>query len=614
MSPAAGAPDDGTARRAAAARGIGTTYGGAATGFRVWAPHASHVELDLANRRVACAPEADGYFGVEVAGVAPGTAYRFSLDGSEPLPDPASRRQPDGVHGASAVVDPAFAWTDAPWTPPSLHDLVLYELHVGTFTPDGTFDAVVPRLASLRELGVTAIELMPVAAFPGRRNWGYDGVFPSAVQESYGGPDGLRRLVDAAHAGGLAVHLDVVYNHLGPEGSVLARYGPYFTDRHLTPWGRAINFDGPGSDEVRAFFIASALMYVREFHVDGLRLDAVHAIHDGSARPFLTELADAVRTASPAVLVVAESNLNDPRVIRPQDVGGLGLDAQWSDDLHHALHVALTGERSGYYADFAGVDDVARALRDGFVYTGQRSAFRGRRHGAPVTDRPPAQLVVASQNHDQVGNRANGDRIATLVPPAALTVAAATVVLAPYTPLLFMGEEYGESAPFLYFTDHGDASLVEAVRAGRRAEFGSFEWAGEPPDPQDPETFRRSVLDQRLADGGRHRQLRDVYRELLQLRRSLPALAPPRPRPRAALQGDAVVVLWRDRAACLVLGFGGAPSSVRLPAGRWRVAFDGADTRWGGTGATLPGLVEADGSRARTLPPYAALLLTARAQ
>ncbi|MGH2378114.1 MAG: malto-oligosyltrehalose trehalohydrolase [Candidatus Limnocylindria bacterium] len=584
----------------------GATLRGKSTSFRVWAPAAREVEVVLADRRVRLAPGERGYHAGEVAGVPAGALYRFSLDGGEPLADPASRRQPQGVHGPSAVVDPAFGWTDRSWRPPPLRDLVLYELHVGTFTRAGTFDAVVPHLARLRDLGVTAVDLMPVAAFPGRRNWGYDGVFPFAVQESYGGPDGLRRLVDAAHAAGLAVHLDVVYNHLGPDGSVLGRYAPYFTDRYRTPWGEAVNFDGAGSDEVRAYFISSALMLVRDLHLDGLRVDAVHAIADRSARPFLAELVEAVHGAAPRALVIAESDLGDPRVIRPPELGGLGFDAQWTNDLHHSLHVALTGERDGYYGDFAGAADLATALGHGFVYSGRYSRFRRRRHGAPPDDRPPEQLVVATQDHDQVGNRARGERLAALVPPAALRVAAAAVLLSPFTPLLFMGEEYAETAPFLYFTDHSDPALARAVSEGRRAEFAAFAWEAPPPDPQDPETFRASVLDHEAARGGAHAATSAFYRECLRLRKEL--YRSERRRGRADAFGPVVLSVGAGDGHCLVLATGPEEAQVRLPSGRWRVALDADDPRWGGRGATLAA-GRVDGEVPLALRGHSALLL-----
>ena len=424
--------------------------GSSSTRFRVWAPYATSVAVRLIGRErepIPLAVSDRGYFEGTIQGAEPGARYVYVLDGKKERPDPASRFQPEGVHGPSAVVDPAaFLWTDHHWAGLPLKDFIVYELHTGTFTVDGTFQGIIARLDYLRdEVGVTAIELMPVAQFPGGRNWGYDGAYPYAPQSGYGGPQGLKALVDACHARGLAVILDVVYNHLGPEGNYLGDFGPYFTDRYRTPWGRAINYDGPDSDEVRHFILGNALYWATEFHVDALRLDAIHGIFDFSARHILRDIADAVHTQAErvgrAIHVVAESDLNDVRVIAPAQEGGNGLDAQWSDDFHHALHTLLTGERSGYYEDFGGLDQLATAMREGYVYSGQRSAHRRRRHGNSSRGRPPWQFIVCAQNHDQVGNRAFGDRLSALVPFEALKLAAASVLLAPNIPLLFMGEE-----------------------------------------------------------------------------------------------------------------------------------------------------------------------------
>ncbi|MBI5440985.1 MAG: malto-oligosyltrehalose trehalohydrolase, partial [Deltaproteobacteria bacterium] len=435
--------------------------------FLVWAPLAGRAELELEDpggRVLPLVRRERGYWEATVAGLEAGARYRYRLDGGEGLPDPASSFQPLGIHGPSVLVDhDAFGWTDGSWRGLSLGRLILYEVHVGTFTREGTFDAVVPRLRELRDLGVTCLELMPVAQFPGERNWGYDGVNLFAVQASYGGPDGLKRLVDACHGVGLAVVLDVVMNHLGPEGNYLGRYGPYFTDRYRTLWGEAVNFDGVDSDEVRRFFLQNALHWFERYHVDGLRLDAVHAIHDESARPFLGELAEQVgrlgKTCGRPLHLVAESDRNDPRVVRPAEAGGLGLDALWLDDLHHALHSLLTGERAGYYADFGRLGQLAKCYREGFAYSGEYSTYHQRRQGASSRQLPGERFVVFAQNHDQVGNRRLGERLANLVPFEALKLAAGAVLLSPFVPLLFMGEEYGEEAPFLCFVDHGDPEL-----------------------------------------------------------------------------------------------------------------------------------------------------------
>jgi len=456
-----------------------------------------------------------------------GARYFFSV-GSADRPDPASRLQPQGVHGPSEVVAREFEWHDAGWRGVPLDDFVVYEIHIGTFTEEGTLDAAIARLGEVRDLGVTAIQMMPIAQFPGSRNWGYDGTYVGAVQATYGGPLALKRLVDAAHARGLAVLLDVVYNHLGPEGNYLSEFGPYFTDRYRTPWGLAVNFDGAESDNVRWFFIHNALQWIDEFHVDGLRVDAVHAIVDHSAEPFLQDLTTAVRDRAAHlgrhIYTVAESDLNDPRVITPKESLGLGFDAQWSDDFHHALHVLLTGERDGYYESFGRVTDLARARMAGYLYTGQYSPYRRRRYGAAPQTTDGTKFVVCAQNHDQIGNRMLGERLSNLVSYDQLRLTAAVVILSPFVPMLFMGEEYGETAPWQYFTSHSDPDLIEAVRRGRLEEFDDFDWEGEPPDPHDEETFRRSKLNWELLARDEHRSLRRLYRELLRLRRETPAL------------------------------------------------------------------------------------------
>ncbi len=605
---------------------LGAAYlGGGRCHFRVWAPDARAVDVRLLGppeRIVPLEPGGSGYHGGTVERVAPGALYLYRLNGEVDRPDPASRSQPQGVHGPSQVLEEGtFRWTDHGWRGLPLAAYIFYEVHVGTFSPEGTFDGVIRRLDDLVELGVTAVEVMPVAQFPGDRNWGYDGVYPFAVHPAYGGPDGLRRLVDACHGRGLAVALDVVYNHLGPEGNYLGQFGPYFTDRYRTPWGAAVNFDSAGSDEVRRFFIENALSWVTEFHIDALRLDAVHAIMDQSATPFLQELAGAVHAEAERlgrrIYVIAESNLNDPRLVRRPDRGGYGLDAQWSDDFHHALHVLLTGERTGYYEDFGGVGDLAKAFTEGFVLSGRFSPFRRRRHGAPSADLPAAQFVVAAQTHDQVGNRARGDRLGHLVPFEALKLAAGTVLLSPFVPLLFMGEEYADPAPFLYFASHTDPALGEAVRRGRRAEFAAFAWQGEVPDPQDPATFEQSRLNHALRREGRHRVLQEFYAEMIRLRKTVPALA--------ALSKDRMEVRawepehvlavrrWSARSeAVAVFNFAPEPREVRvpLPPARWSARMDSADERWVGPGRTAPPQIESDGTVDLRVAPTACVLLT----
>ena len=499
------------------------------TRFALWAPYAARVQLDLSGRRTDMSSAGSGWYHADVE-AAPGTDYSFVLDGGLPLPDPRSACQPHGVDGPSRLLDhPAYRWQDTGWRPGDWQSAVVYELHIGTFTTAGTFAAAVERLDHLVALGCTHVEVMPVAAFPGDRGWGYDGVDLWAVHEAYGGPDGFKRFVDACHKRGLAVLLDVVYNHLGPAGNYLPQYGPYFTGKYRTPWGEAVNFDGAGSDEVREFVISNALMWLRDYHVDGLRLDAVHAIHDESALPLLEELALRVAALSAdlgrELVLVAESDLNDPKVVRDRELGGLGMTAQWSDDLHHCLHAVLTGERAGYYEDFGTVAQLAAALSAGFVYVGQHSAHRGRRHGRSLAGIPPYRLLGYLQTHDQIGNRARGDRTSQLMSNGLLRVGAALVLLGPFVPMLFQGEEWGASTPFQYFTAQPDPDLAEAIRRGRQGEFAAFGWQpADVPDPQEPATFERSRLD--WAELGRepHSGLLDWHRALLALRRAEPEL------------------------------------------------------------------------------------------
>ena len=515
------------------------------TVFEVWAPNAAKAELDVAGSVLPMqAADKPGWWRAEYWPSAPpgGPAasaldYSFRLDGGPPRPDPRSRRQPHGVHGPSRV-DRAedFRWTDHAWRGRPLRGAVLYELHVGTFTAEGTFDAAIARLEHLTALGVDFVEVMPVAAFNGTRGWGYDGVDLWAVHEPYGGPEGLRRFVDACHARGLGVLLDVVYNHLGPSGNYLAEFGPYFTDAHVTPWGSAVNLDGPGSDEVRAFLVGNALYWLRENHLDGLRLDAVHALADTRAVHVLEELSAAVDALAARtgrrLHLIAETDRNDPATVTPRgpDGGGLGVHAQWSDDFHHALHSALTGERQGYYCDFGDLAAIAKILTSAFFHDGTYSTFRGRHHGRPVdTARLDAdRFVVSLQTHDQVGNRAEGDRIGAGLSEGLRRIGAALLLTAPFIPQLFMGEEWGADTPWQYFTDHPEPELAAAIRNGRRAEFGRHGWPPDRvPDPQDPQTFARSVLDWTEPAREPHRALLAWYHALISLRRARPELADP---------------------------------------------------------------------------------------
>ncbi len=504
--------------------------------FRVWAPHARQVTLRLVGGRdLPMQRAADGTFSAQAPARA-GDRYFYILDDHKPLPDPVSRLLPEGVHGPTAIVDPnAFAWSDQAWRGLDLREYLIYELHVGTFSPEGTFDGVIQRLDYLKSLGISVIELMPVAAFPGRRNWGYDGVSMYAVQAGYGGPEGLKRLVDAAHRAGLAVMLDVVYNHLGNEGNYLRLFGPYFTHHHTTPWGDAINYDDRGCEGVRCYVVENALYWIREYHLDGLRLDATQTIKDDSPLHILAEIQENVQRLAAElgrrVCVIAETDENDRRDVLPRAQGGFAMDAVWSDDFHHAMQAYLTGEREGYYQDFGRKEQIVRALNEGFAFQGEPFNFwRGRKRGTPAAGIPLPAHVLCTQNHDQVGNRARGERLDALVPRGACKLVAALLLLAPETPLLFMGQEYAETAPFQFFTDYGDPALQKAVREGRRREFEHFvAFGGEVPDPQDPQTFENSKLrwpqtrGQWAVDSGQkdQQEMLEWYRKLIVLRREL---------------------------------------------------------------------------------------------
>jgi maltooligosyltrehalose trehalohydrolase len=507
---------------------------GAVTLFEVWAPRPDRVRVEVDGTAYSMTRSADGWWRAEVA-AGPGARYGFLLDHDPTvLPDPRSPRQPDGVHARSALhaLDPAD-WTDSGWTGRQLAGAVYYELHVGTFTPTGTFDAAIERLDHFVDLGVTVVELMPVNGFDGSHNWGYDGVLWYAVHEPYGGPDGLQRFVNACHARGLAVALDVVYNHLGPSGNYLPRFAPYLTEGRNT-WGQSLNLDGPGSDEVRRFIIDNALRWLRDFHIDALRLDAVHALVDRTATHLLAELATeterlAAHVGRPLTLI-AESDLNDPTLITPRAAGGYGLAGQWNDDLHHAVHTAVSGERQGYYADFGRLSCLAHTLTHGFFHAGTYSSFRGRTHGRPLDTRviPASALLAYTCTHDQVGNRAIGDRPSVNLSDGQLAIKAALVLLSPYTPMLFMGEEWGATTPFQFFTSHTDPVIGAATATGRKAEFAEHGWDSDDiPDPQDSETFLRSKLNWSEIDDARHARLLDCYRDLIALRRARAELTDP---------------------------------------------------------------------------------------
>ncbi|MEV4214409.1 malto-oligosyltrehalose trehalohydrolase [Micromonospora sp. NPDC049662] len=540
------------------------------TTFSVWAPDASRVRLRLAgdtdhDMRAA----ADGWWTVEVPDA--GLDYSFLLNDDETaLPDPRSPWQPAGVHGPSRRYDHlAFQWSDSSWTGRQLPGSVLYELHIGTFTPEGTFDAAIDRLDHLVDLGVDLVELLPVNAFNGEHNWGYDGVCWYAPHEPYGGPDGLKRFVDAAHSRGLGVILDVVYNHFGPSGAYAPRFGPYLAEQSNS-WGRSINLDGPHSDEVRRYIIDSVLMWLRDYHVDGLRLDAVHALPDTRAIPLLEELAVEVESLSThlgrPLSLIAESDLNDPRLITPREAGGFGLHAQWNDDAHHALHTLLTGERQGYYGDFGSLETLSDVLTGGFFHAGTWSSFRNRHHGRPLDSRVPGHRLVAYlQNHDQIGNRATGDRISASLSSALVRVGAMLLLTAPFTPMLFMGEEWAASTPWQFFTSHPEPELASAVRTGRRREFASHGWPeGDVPDPQDPETFVRSRLDWAELDKPEHASMLAFYQRLIALRRSVADLSDPRMHAVSVQHGDQFLLMRRGD-TLVVANFAGRGRGVSLP-------------------------------------------------
>jgi maltooligosyltrehalose trehalohydrolase len=593
--------------------------------FRVWAPRARALAVRLRGETFPLERRAGEVFEAVVRGAGAGTDYAYVIDGERERPDPVSRWQPHGVHGASRVVDPAaFAWRDGGWRGVPLEQYIIYELHVGTFTPDGTFAAAISRLPHLTSLGVTAVELMPVAEFPGGRNWGYDGTHLFAPQSSYGGPDGLRALVDACHAAGLAVILDVVYNHVGPEGNYLAEYAPYFTDRYRTPWGRAINFDGADSDGVRRHVATNAASWFDEYHVDALRLDAVHGIFDFSARHILEEIAAAARAAAPgrAAHVIAESDLNDVRVIRPAALGGHGIDAQWSDDFHHALRAVQTGEARGYFSDFGEVAQLGKAIAESFVYDGVHSRHRRRRHGSRAADLPGRQFVICIQNHDQIANASQGRRITELVGREAHAAAATLLFGAPALPLLFMGEEYAARAPFLYFVSHSDEALIAAVREGRRRELADLAEQAAPgalADPQAVATFLACRLDWSLPERAPHAGMLALYRDLIALRRREPCLSNGRKDLTVAWTSEAVrsIAIERGdpsgRRALVVANLGDAAAAVPhgAAAGAYRLALATDRPRYGGAAAPDPSLELSGGDGAIALPPRTARIYLA---
>ncbi|MFO7929001.1 MAG: malto-oligosyltrehalose trehalohydrolase [Candidatus Humimicrobiaceae bacterium] len=569
--------------------------------FRVWAPLVKEIALAIVKGKdkklYPLKRDKFGYWETTVKEVYPNTNYYYLIEGKK-RPDPASFYQPDGVHGYSQVISLDFDWNDNSWQPLPLKDLIIYELHVGTFTRTGDFYGVIKQLDRLKSMGINAIEIMPVAQFPGERNWGYDGVFPFAVQNSYGGPPGLFKLVDQAHKKNISVILDVVYNHLGPEGNILGDFAPYFTTKYRTFWGKAVNFDHAYSDSVRNYFIFNALYWFKHFHIDALRLDAVHSIYDMSAVHFLQELKKRVevynRSGGKPHYLIAESDLNDNKIIKDSRNGGYGMDAQWSDDYHHCIHAILTGERDGYYMDFGKLGHFRKALREGYTYGRLYSLFRKKTHGSRGKDMPAEKFIVFSQNHDQIGNRALGERLPELVPFEALKVSAALVLLSPYIPLIFMGEEYAEENPFLYFTSHQDKKLAESVTEGRKEEFSGFSWENQPPNPQELQTFLNSKLDYSKLRKKKHKVVADYYREVIGLRRADPILRKPGNKNiKVDIEEEKkTMVIERPKIKGCILylvNFSITEKSIYISnKGKWEKLLDSADKKWLGPGPKLP--------------------------
>ncbi|MBD0364544.1 MAG: malto-oligosyltrehalose trehalohydrolase [Flavisolibacter sp.] len=585
----------------------------------VWAPLYDTTEIVLADKKtLPLTKDAFGYWQLSTDEVKPGDTYKFRLDGEKDRPDPASLAQPEGVHGFSEATDIAdFQWNDEGWKNIPLNEFVLYELHTGTFTPEGTFAAIEEKLDYLKRLGVNVIELMPVAQFPGNRNWGYDGVLPYAVQNSYGGAKGLQHLVNGCHERGIAVVLDVVYNHMGPEGNYLNDYGPYFTDKYKTPWGKAINFDDEWCDGVRRFIIENALMWFRDFHIDALRLDAVHAIKDFSAVHILREIKHYVNQLMQATgrthYLIVELDLNDTRFINPIEAGGFGMDAQWMDEFHHALRVTAGGERTGYYSDFEGLEHLAKAYQDAYVYDGQYSPHRKRRFGIK-TENPGYQFIVFSQNHDQVGNRMLGERTSQLVSFEMQKLIAGAVLLSPYLPMLFMGEEWSEPHPFQYFVSHTDPDLAEAVRKGRKEEFAAFHAQGEAPDPMSEETFLRSKLQWHLLDAEPHQTMFQYYQSLIKLRKQQPALCHlERRQLDVQFNTDTQTLLlhrWHESQHVLCfMNFSKEQQTITLPTyeQHWQKLLDSAAPQWNGPNAAPESVNSAEEI---TLQPESLLVYT----
>ena len=596
---------------------VGAFYeGNNQTSFIVWAPDREHLDVVVEDKIFPMAKDERGYWRVTLADVPPGTAYFIRINKKNTFPDPASLSQPHGVHGPSVVADRFYSWTDSSWKGIPLGDMIIYELHVGTFTASGNFDGVISKLDYLKSLGINAIELMPVAQFPGERNWGYDGVFPFAVQHSYGGYAGLKKLVDEAHNHDIAVILDVVYNHQGPEGNYFSAYGPYFTDKYKTFWGDAINFDDAGCDGVRHFYWQNALMWLSEFHIDGLRMDAVHAIWDFSAKNFVEVLREKVAALESQTgrkkVTIAEFDLNNPRYIDPLSRGGYGLDGQWMDEFHHALHSLVTGEVNGYYEDFGEPYHFAKSLKDSYVYTGEYSKQRKKHFGKLPKGNPYSQFVVFAQNHDQVGNRLSGERLTQQLSFEGLKLTAASFLLSPHVPMLFMGEEYGEKNSFQYFISHTDEKLVTQVREGRKKEFSYFKWSGEVPDPQGEDTFRQCILSWDHDRDPKAKMLLAYYKFLIHFRKAKVAMK--------GVERDSVTVLpvsgeaiisferrFQNDYVLVVLNFSKHKADFDLPLSQpLKKIFDSSTVEWSGPGEITPRQLK--GNKPFTMNPQSAVI------
>jgi maltooligosyltrehalose trehalohydrolase len=577
---------------------LGTHYqGNNSTIFNIWAPLKKDIKIHLldTNKTYSLKKNTHGFFTETIDGIKPGTLYKFIIDDEVELPDIYSLSQPEGVHGPSEIIDESFKWDDFHYKAPFLEDYIIYELHTGTFSKESTFEGIIDNLEYLKNLGITAVEIMPVAQFPGKRNWGYDGVYPFAVQNSYGGLLGLKELVNACHKEGLAVILDVVYNHIGPEGNYFEAYGPYFTTKYNTPWGRAINFDGEFSDNVKEYFIQNALFYLFDCHIDALRLDAIHAILDTSVEPFLYKLAKRVKEKSIQLnkrkYLIAETNMNDRKIVSSPLIGGYGLDSLWNDDFHHAVHSYLTGEKDGYYMDYGSLAHIEKAVSNGFIYQGDYSTFFKRSQGTSSKNLISTNFVIFSQNHDQIGNRMLGERLNQLAGFKKAKLAAALTLLAPYIPLLYMGEEFACKNPFLYFIDHSDKELIEAVRKGRREEFSHFKWDTEPPDPYSVETFKKSMINvDAHLNKKEHKEMLTFYQALINTRKNILALKMLNKDNVKTICFEASNILFVERTykseiAYIIYNFSNKEREILLPfiTGSYKKIFDSELLEFGGS-------------------------------